>query len=210
VQVPRRDYSLTAVLYDLAADALCYRACNGGLTSLIEGRKHMITPRAMLPLLGLAMIAVALGADTHEHEHSTAHPAYAYATNGVKDHIVDRGGNQWKLLLDKSNLGGDEIEAVELTMPAGLQVASHTHKSVEVIYVLSGTYGHEVNGKLYLLKPGMIGIVRPGDHVRHLVPKSGPAKVLIIWAPAGEAERLQLPAKGEATEPVPEAKALDP
>jgi len=46
--------------------------------------------------------------------------------------------------------------------------------------------------------------------VRHLVPKSGPAKVLILWAPAGEAERLQLPAKGEAVEPVPEAKALDP
>lgn len=170
----------------------------------------MIKPRAMLPLLGLAMIAVALGADTHEHEHSAAPPTYSYATNGVKDHIVDRGGNQWKLLLDKSNLGGDEIEAVELTMPAGLQVGSHTHKAVEVIYVLSGTYGHEVNGKLYLLKPGMIGIVRPGDHVRHLVPKSGPAKVLIMWAPAGEAERLQLPAKGEPTEPVPEAKALDP
>ena len=166
----------------------------------------MIRPRAMLPLLGLAMIAVALGADTHEH--SSAQPTYAYATNGVKDHIVDRSGNQWKLLLDKSNLGGDEIEAVELTMPAGLQVGSHTHKAVEIIYVLSGTYGHEVNGKLYLLKPGMIGIVRPGDHVRHLVPKSGPAKVLIIWAPAGEAARL--PAKGEPVEPVPEAKALDP
>lgn len=168
----------------------------------------MIRPRTLLPLLGLAMIAAALGADTHEH--SAAQPTYAYATNGVKDHIVDRGGNQWKLLLDKSNLGGNELEAVELTMPAGLHVGSHTHKSVEVIYVLSGIYGHEVNGKLYLLKPGMIGIVRPGDHVRHLVPKSGPAKVLIIWAPAGEAERLQLPAKGDATEPVPEAKALDP
>jgi hypothetical protein len=46
-----------------------------------------------------------------------------------------------------------------------------------------------VNGKLYRLTPGMIGIVRPGDHVRHIVPKSGPAKVLIIWAPAGELRR---------------------
>lgn len=171
----------------------------------------MIRPRALLPMLGLAVVAVALGADTHEHSATeSATPTYAYATNGVKDNIVDRGGNRWKLLLDKSNLGGDELEAVELTMPAGLKVASHTHKSIEVIYVLSGVYGHEVNGKLYLLKPGMIGIVRPGDHVRHLVPKSGPAKVLILWTPAGEAERLGLPAKGNTPEPVPEAKALDP
>jgi quercetin dioxygenase-like cupin family protein len=161
-------------------------------------------------MLGLAVVVVALGADTHEHSASDSAPTYSYATNGVKDHIVDRGGNQWKLLLDKSNLGGDELEAVELTMPAGLNVPSHTHKSVEVIYVLSGVYGHEVNGKLYLLKPGMIGIVRPGDHVRHLVPKSGPAKVLILWTPGGEAERLGLPTKGDAPPPVPEAKALNP
>jgi quercetin dioxygenase-like cupin family protein len=167
---------------------------------------------AILPLLGLAMIAVALGADSHDHspEHSSGVTTYSYATNGVKDNIVDRQGDQWKLLLDRSNLGGDELEAVELTMPAGLQVGSHQHKSVEIIYVLSGVYGHEVNGKLYLLKPGMVGIVRPGDHVRHLVPKSGPAKVLILWSPAGEAERLGLPAKGVAPEPVPEAKALEP
>lgn len=172
----------------------------------------MIRPRTLIPLLSLAVVAVALGADTHEHSaaDSATPPTYSYATNGVKDKITDRGGNQWKLLLDKSNLGGDELEAVELTMPAGTTVGSHTHQSVEVIYVLSGVYGHEVNGKLYLLKPGMIGIVRPGDHVRHLVPKSGPTKVLIVWAPAGQAARLGLEAKGEIPEPVPEAKALEP
>ncbi len=76
--------------------------------------------------------------------------------------------------------------------------------------MLSGVYGHDVFGKLYLLKPGMFGFVRPCDHVRHLVPKSGPAKVLILWAPAGEAERLGLPAKGETPAPVPEATAIDP
>ena len=80
---------------------------------------------------------------------------------------------------------------VEATLPAGLTVPSHTHGSVEIIYVLSGTYEHEVNGKRYQLTPGMIGIVRPGDHVRHVVPKSGAAKVLIIWAPASEPAFLQ-------------------
>ncbi len=53
---------------------------------------------------------------------------------------------------------------------------SHMHGPVEVIYVLSGTYEHEVNGRRYSLTPGMVGIVRPGDKVRHLVPMSGPAK----------------------------------
>ncbi len=110
---------------------------------------------------------------------------YAYATAGVLDRI-HVAGIDWKILLNESNLGGPELEMVEATFPAGMLSPSHTHKSVEIIYVLSGTYEHEVNGRLYRLTPGMIGIVRPGDHVRHIVPKSGPAKVLIIWAPAGE------------------------
>jgi len=163
----------------------------------------------LLALIGAASIAAALGADT-PNPPADSRPAYAYATNGVVDNVVDRLGDKWKLLLDKSNLGGGELEAVELTMPAGTTVGSHHHGSIEVIYVLSGVYGHEVNGKLYLLKPGMIGIVRPGDSVRHLVPKSGPAKVLIIWTPGGEAARLVQADKGVTPEPVAQAKALEP
>ncbi len=67
---------------------------------------------------------------------------------------------------------------------------AHTHKSLEIIYVLSGALGHEVNGHYYLLRPGMVGIVRPGDRVRHLVPGDHDAKLLLIWAPGGEAKRL--------------------
>jgi len=167
-------------------------------------------PVACLPLLTVAMMACALGADSSTPAASPSQPTYAYATNGVLDHIDDRAGDQWKLLLDKSNLGGNELEAAELTMPAGTSVPSHHHGAVEIIYVLSGVYGHEVNGKLYLLKPGMIGIVRPGDSVRHLVPQSGPAKVLIIWTPSGEAARIFRSGKGVAPEPVPQARALEP
>jgi quercetin dioxygenase-like cupin family protein len=112
---------------------------------------------------------------------------------------------KWKVVLDESNLGGNELEAVEATFPAGMTVGSHPHRSVEIIYVLSGIYEHEVNGKLYRLKPGMVGIVRPGDKVRHLVPKDGgDAKVLILWTPAGEAARVVPKDKGVAPEPVPE------
>jgi quercetin dioxygenase-like cupin family protein len=165
---------------------------------------------AILPVLSLLTITGALGADSSDHSTSKSKPTYAYATNGVVDNVVDPRGDRWKLLLDKSNLGGDELEAVELTMPAGTQVQSHKHKSVEIIYVLSGVYGHEVNGKLYLLKPGMVGVVRPGDSVRHLVPKTAPAKVLIIWAPPGDASNFFKPGQGSTPEPVAQAKALDP
>jgi quercetin dioxygenase-like cupin family protein len=131
---------------------------------------------------------------------------YAYATNGVTDHIGGASGAEWKLLLNESNLGGKELQMVEVSLAPGTIVRSHTHGALEVVYVLSGTYEHEVNGKRYSLTPGMVGIVRPGDHVRHLVPKSGPAKLLIIWVPAGEAERVLRNAKGVPVDPVPEMK----
>ena len=89
---------------------------------------------------------------------------YTYATNGIKDHIAGGAGSEWKLLLNESNLGGKELEMVEVTLAPGTTVGSHTHGSLEVIYVLSGTYDHEVNGKLYELTPGMVGIVRPGEN----------------------------------------------
>jgi len=69
-------------------------------------------------------------------------------------------------------------------------VDQHQHGSVEIFYVLSGTFGHEVNGELHWLTPGQVGVVRPGDTVRHIAPKDGEVKVLVIWAPAGEAKRI--------------------
>ncbi len=151
--------------------------------------------RVCLPLALVLLIAPLASGDV---------PAsYTYATNGIKDHIGGGGGSEWKLLLNESNLGGKELEMVEVTLPAGPTVGSHTHGSLEVIYVLSGTYDHEVNGKRYELTPGMVGIVRPGDHVRHLVPKTGPAKLLILWTPGGEAARVLRQAKGVDVAPVP-------
>lgn len=131
---------------------------------------------------------------------------YSYATNGVLENIEGRLGVNWKVVLDESNLGGKELEVVEATFPAGMTVGSHPHRSVEIIYVLSGVYQHEVNGKLFSLTPGMVGIVRPGDTVRHLTPKDSGAKVLILWAPAGEAARVVSTGKGTAPAPVPEVR----
>jgi quercetin dioxygenase-like cupin family protein len=160
---------------------------------------------AVLPLgLALSMAPfAATGANAGSTSPSTS-AGYAYATNGIKDNISGPFGAKWKLLLDQSNLGGKELEMLELTMKPGTVVPSHMHGSLEIIYVLSGIYEHEVNGKLYRLTPGMVGLVRPGDHVRHLVPKSGPTKVLIIWVPAGEAKDTYQRAQGTPIDPVSE------
>lgn len=164
---------------------------------------------------GCALFAI-VGASSADDEHvhvdsaqQPGQPGYAYATNGVVDELHGAFGATWKVVIDESNLGGKELEAAEVRIPAGTAVPSHTHNSVEVIYVLSGTYGHEVNGKLYLLKPGMVGIVRPGDKVRHLVPRSAEAKLLILWVPAGEAKQLTARGKGTPMPPVPVADKLD-
>jgi quercetin dioxygenase-like cupin family protein len=150
--------------------------------------------RACWPLALLLSVApLATGAEA---------PSYTYATNGIKDHIPGGAGSEWKLLLNESNLGGKEMEMVEVTLAPGTTVGSHTHGSLEVIYVLSGTYDHEVNGKRYELTAGMVGIVRPGDHVRHLVPNSGPAKLLIMWVPGGEAARVLRQPKGVDVAPL--------
>ena len=166
---------------------------------------HILLP-ALLGALATAPACFAADDDAHATA-SSAVPSYSYATNGVLDNVQSvPGGSKWKLVLDKSNLGGNELEVAEITIPAGTTVPSHSHVSVEVIYVLSGIYDHEVNGKAYRLTAGMVGIVRPGDKVRHLVPKDADAKLLILWAPAGDAARAFGKSKGTTPPPVPELK----
>ena len=53
----------------------------------------------------------------------------------------------------------------------------------------------------------MVGVVRPGDHVRHLVPKQQDARLLLIWVPGGEAERIIDTTKGTRIAPVSEIQA---
>ncbi len=133
-----------------------------------------------LPAL-LLPVAMAAGLASAHEGHDAS---YAYGTAGVVE-IPNL-----KILLDESNLGGKEIEIAELTLAAGTVVAPHKHGSLEIFYVLSGTLGHEVNGEMHMLTPGMVGVVRIGDSVRHIVPKESDTKVLVIWAPAGEARRV--------------------
>jgi len=98
------------------------------------------------------------------------------------------GGATLKLFLDDSNVG-PEVSIGELTFPPNADSGDHTHGAIEMFYVLSGELEHVVNGKSYILKPGMTGYVRPPDKIRH---KTGPAgaKVVVVWVPGDEAKKI--------------------
>lgn len=103
---------------------------------------------------------------------------------------VSQSGTTLRILLDQTQLGGAEVEVGEITFPPGADSGDHAHGATEIFYVLSGELEHVVNGRSELLKPGMIGFVRPPDKVRHKVPGKEPVKALVIWAPGGEAGRI--------------------
>jgi quercetin dioxygenase-like cupin family protein len=96
-----------------------------------------------------------------------------------------------EILVEASNLGSDEVEVAELTLPGGLEGGTHRHGSIEILYVISGRMDHVVNGVSHVLEPGMIGIVRPEDTVAHRVLSAEPVRALVVWAPGGEAARLR-------------------
>jgi quercetin dioxygenase-like cupin family protein len=98
------------------------------------------------------------------------------------------GGTTLRLFLDESNVGA-AVSVGELTFPPNADSGDHAHGAIEMFYVLSGQLEHVVNGKSYILGPGMTGYVRPPDTVRH---KTGPAgaKVVVVWVPGDEAKKI--------------------
>jgi quercetin dioxygenase-like cupin family protein len=98
------------------------------------------------------------------------------------------GGATLRLLLDDSNVG-PEVSVGELTFPPNADSGEHTHGAIEMFYVLSGELEHVVNGKSYVLKPGMTGYVRPPDKIRHKTGAAG-AKVIVVWVPGDEAKKI--------------------
>ena len=122
---------------------------------------------------------------------SAQETSYEIGTAGTRYLEFSGGSSNWKILLEAANLGGDEIEMAEHSFAPGTNIGGHAHASIEIFYILSGELEHTVNGETILLKPGMVGIVRSGDEVIHRVPSDTvPARVLVIWTPAGEIGRI--------------------
>jgi quercetin dioxygenase-like cupin family protein len=143
-------------------------------------------PEPNIMRIALILLAVMAGAANAQDTAS-----YKRSSNGTRV-LENDAGTTIKILVERSVLGDSGIEIAEATLPAGAGAgpASHRHGSAEMIYVISGELDHIVNGTAHRLTPGMIGIVKPSDTVIHRVVGSTPVKVLLIWAPGGEVERL--------------------
>ncbi len=145
----------------------------------------MILRRIIPAAAALALFAV-LPATGHEDQ-----PAYEKASQGTR-WLERESGARIKMLVEQANLGSGELEIAEIVFPAGRGPGGgHLHESIEIFYILSGTFEHTVNGDPHTLTPGMIGIVRPGDTVIHTVLSEEPVRALIFWLPGGEADRLE-------------------
>ena len=116
--------------------------------------------------------------------------AQAVATPPEKQGVTYRspGGTTLRLILSDANVG-PEISLGEMTFPPNADSGEHAHGAIEIFYVLSGELEHVVNGKSEILKPGMVGYVKPPDKIRH---KTGPAgaKVVVMWVPGAEGSRI--------------------
>ena len=97
-------------------------------------------------------------------------------------------GTTLRLVLDSANVG-KEISVGEITFPPNSDSGDHQHGAIEIFYVLSGELEHVVNGTSQILKPGMVGYVKPPDKIRH---KTGPAgaKAVVMWVPGIEGNRI--------------------
>ena len=98
-------------------------------------------------------------------------------------------GATLKLIVRDSTIGGPEVAVGELTFPPNLDSGDHVHGAIEILYVLSGELEHSVNGVTEKLTAGMTGYVRPPGKIRHKTGAAG-AKVLVIWVPGDEANRI--------------------
>ncbi len=116
---------------------------------------------------------------------------YRRSSSGTRI-LENDAGTSIKVLVENVVLPGTGVEIAEATLPAGSGAgpASHRHGVLEMIYVISGELDHVVNGETHRLTPGMVGIVKPADTVIHRVVGQTPVKMLLIWAPGGEVERL--------------------
>jgi quercetin dioxygenase-like cupin family protein len=104
--------------------------------------------------------------------------------------LTDPARGDLRMLLDKAGLGSSEVSIGERTYHANYTSTEHVHQGIEILYVLEGQFQHEINGRTYVLNPGMIGVVKVGDKVRHKTGPGGPVKLLMIWVPGEEGARV--------------------
>lgn len=103
--------------------------------------------------------------------------------------FISPGGTTMKVITSEAEVRGNEVEIVELVLPANSDSGDHRHAVTETFYLLEGDMEQVINGTPVKLTPGLAATIRSTDQVRH---KAGPkgAKVLVVWAPGGEIARV--------------------
>lgn len=140
-------------------------------------------PVAVCVLICGALLSSVVGVSAQQDD------GYARSSAGIRM-LTSDDGKTLKMLLDATNLQSDEIEIAEIFIPVDATPSpTHQHGAIEIFYVVEGIMGHVVNGEEHRLEPGMVGVVKPGDEVLHLVRSEGPVKTLVIWIPGGESDR---------------------
>ena len=141
----------------------------------------------MRPIFAVIFAVACLGSSSGAQDSAS----YRRSSGGTKV-LENDAGTSIRVLVDRVVLGDSGVEIAEATLPAGAGAgpASHRHGTTEMIYVISGELDHVVNGTAYRLTPGMVGVVKPSDTVIHRVVGQTPVKLLLIWAPGGEVDRL--------------------
>ena len=139
---------------------------------------------------GAGILLLAFAGPLTAAAQETEKTPYEISSKGLGTYANPSGSFTLKRLLDSANFGGGELDVAELTFGPDYQGRVHTHAPIEIFYVLSGRLRHVVNGVAADLDPGMVGVVRPGDEVEHIVLSEEPLHMLVIWLPGGLAERL--------------------
>jgi len=103
--------------------------------------------------------------------------------------FVSPTGARMRVLADRQEVRGDEVEIVELTLLPNSDSGDHHHAVTETFYVLEGDMEQVINGTPVKLTPGMSATIRSSDQVRHKAGANG-ARVLVVWAPGGEIARV--------------------
>lgn len=112
------------------------------------------TVRQGAALMVMAALAAGSGAGSARAQQVTG-AEYERATSGIR-WLAGGGGFAIKILVEKSNLGGDEVELGEITFPvgAGRDGRSHVHGRVEIFYILSGPLAEKQIGSRPSWKSG--------------------------------------------------------
>ena len=115
---------------------------------------------------------------------------FAQTATDIVSYQSGPNGTRLDVLFDGPTMGA-EVDVGQLTFPPGTNSGDHSHGVTEIFYILEGTLEHVVNGESHILTEGRGGEGKPPEGGNHSGnPDGPPTKVLVIWAPGGEAARI--------------------